>query len=47
MTQNWGALGGSIVLASGAGFGAFAQTLFLLLLRLGTVFVQKLEQLGG
>ncbi len=41
------ALGGRVLLALSAGLGALAKALLLLLLGLGAVLVQELEQLGG
>ena len=42
-----GALGGLVLLAGGARLGPFAEALLALLLRLGTVLVQQLKELGG
>ena len=47
MAQDGLALGGLVLLPGRAGLCALAQALLLLLLGLGTVLVQKLEQLGG
>jgi len=47
LTDDGGALGRLILLSGNTSFSAFAETLLLLLLGLGTVLVQKLEQLGS
>jgi len=47
VADHGGALGGGVALAIGAGLGTLAKTILLLLLGLGAVLVQKLEQLGG
>ena len=47
MPEDGGPLGGGVALACGAGLGALTEALLAGLLGLGTVLVQKLEQLGG